>query len=369
MLGRLTKPIAQVDKQTQRYYLACVLTGIMLMITPILAASFGAANIGFSDIVTGLGAKVFGATFSDAAGSGSESVSPLVERIVFELRFPRVILAFVAGAGLAIAGSVLQTVTRNPLADPYLFGISAGASFGAVVVFSVFGQWFDYSLLAQWQDNPLAQFSLPIGAFIGASLSVLLVLALSGSGLHAQIERMLLSGVATSFMFSALTTLVLYFSDPQAAASVLFWTLGSFAKASWSGLLLPTLVVVGSLLVILAFKRQIMALQAGDESAHTLGVNVARLRLSMLLLCSLITAVLVASCGGIGFVGLMIPHTIRLCLPGRSPLLLTALFGGLFLVWVDVVARCILANQELPVGIITSAIGSVFFLLILRRRR
>ncbi|MFV0597106.1 FecCD family ABC transporter permease, partial [Shewanella sp.] len=196
-----------------------------------------------------------------------------------------------------------------------------------------------------------------------------IVLALAGLGLKSQVERMLLSGVATSFMFSALTSLLLYFASPQATASVLFWSLGSFAKANWSLLVLPSLVVLVSFLIILGWKRQIMALQAGDETAHTLGVNVPKLRLNMLLLCSLITAILVATCGGIGFVGLMIPHTVRLLFPGRQPILLTALVGGLFMVWIDVLARCLLGNQELPVGIITAAIGSFFFLLILRRRR
>jgi iron complex transport system permease protein len=215
----------------------------------------------------------------------------------------------------------------------------------------------------------LLWFSLPLGAFIGASLSVLIVLALSGLGLNSQVERMLLSGVATSFMFGALTSLLLYFASPQATASVLFWSLGSFAKASWSLLVLPTLVIGASLFIILGMKRQIMALQAGDETAHTLGVNVPKLRLNMLLLCSLITAILVATCGGIGFVGLMIPHTVRMLFPGRQPILLTALVGGLFMVWIDVLARCLLGNQELPVGIITAAIGSMFFLLILRKRR
>lgn len=278
-----------------------------------------------------------------------------------------------------MAGSVLQTVTRNPLADPYLFGISSGASFGAVVMLTIFtgSGLFEHSALIASSGifsgsgafAGLLWFSLPFGAFIGASLSVLIVLALSGLGLNSQVERMLLSGVATSFMFGALTSLLLYFASPQATASVLFWSLGSFAKASWSLLVLPSLVIGVSLVIILGMKRQIMALQAGDETAHTLGVNVPKLRLNMLLLCSLITAVLVATCGGIGFVGLMIPHTVRLLFPGRQSILLTALVGGLFLVWIDVLARCLLGNQELPVGIITAAIGSFFFLIILRRRK
>ncbi|MCL1051933.1 iron ABC transporter permease [Shewanella abyssi] len=324
-----------------------LLFGLLLLglITPFAATSFGAATITSSDVL-----QVFSHKF---LGLG-ESMG-VTERIIWELRLPRVILAFIAGAGLSIAGSVLQTVTRNPLADPYLFGISSGASFGAVMALTLFSQ----SIL--W-------LSLPLGAFIGASLSVLMVLSLCGRNLSTQVERMLLSGVAISFMFGAMASLLLYFSSPQAAASVLFWSLGSFAKASWSGLILPAIIVSLCTVIILLFKRQIVAMRAGDETAHTLGINVGRLRLSMLLLCSLITAILVANCGGIGFIGLMVPHTVRLLFPGKYPLLLTAAIGGLFMVWVDVLARTLLSYQELPVGIITSVMGSVFFLFILGGR-
>ncbi|MGL6123855.1 MAG: FecCD family ABC transporter permease, partial [Shewanella sp.] len=250
--------------------------GIITLITPIAATSFGAANISFMDVIHVFINKAMNLTQANA----------ITERIVMELRLPRILLAFVAGAGLSLAGSVLQTVTRNPLADPYLFGISSGASFGAVVILTLFagaGVVDNSDIVAHsglfsgsGALSGLRWFSLPIGAFIGASLSVLIVLALSGLGLNSQVERMLLSGVATSFMFGALTSLLLYFASPQATASVLFWSLGSFAKASWSLLALPTVVISASLLIILGMKRQIMALQAGDETAHTLGVNVPK---------------------------------------------------------------------------------------------
>ncbi|GIU32613.1 iron ABC transporter permease [Shewanella schlegeliana] len=334
-------------KQSQRpiEFLLFVLLAFLTLLTPFAATSFGAASISSADVFYVLSHKLLGI---------GESLG-VRERIIWELRLPRVLLAFIAGAGLSIAGSVLQTVTRNPLADPYLFGISSGASFGAVVALTFFSQ----SML--W-------LSLPVGAFIGASLSVVMVLSLCGRNLSTQVERMLLSGVAISFMFGAMASLMLYFSSPQAAASVLFWTLGSFAKASWHGLWLPAAIVLIATLIILLNKRQIVAMRAGDETAHTLGVNVGHLRLYMLLLCSLITAILVANCGGIGFIGLMVPHTVRLLFPGRYPLLLTALLGGLFMVWVDVLARTVLSYQELPVGIITSVMGSIFFLFILGSR-
>ncbi len=325
---------------------------LVALMTPLIAASFGAADIQVSQVLQVVIAQLAG-----------QSQGDISSRIIMELRLPRIIMAFVAGFGLAIAGAVLQTVTRNPLADPYLFGISSGASFGAVVVMTLLGGASVDS--GAW----LSHVSLPVGAFLGASVAVLMVLALCGRSLSTQIERMLLSGVAISFMFGALTSLLLYFSGPQAAASVLFWSLGSFAKASWTTLWLPLVVVAVCTLTILLFKRQIIAIKAGDETAHTLGINVQRLRLSILLLCSLITAVLVANCGGIGFVGLMVPHIVRLLLPGRFALLTTGIVGGLFMIWVDVLARCLLSYQELPIGIITAVIGSGFFLFILGGKR
>lgn len=350
---------------TREHWLKLALVGLTL-ITPIAAASFGAASIGFVEVLQLLNAKLgslFALDGNHAYGNALIAQASITERIVLELRLPRILLAFVAGAGLALAGSVLQTVTRNPLADPYLFGISSGASFGAVVVLTLFNQ-----VAVTGDSAGLLWLGLPLGAFIGASLSVMIVLGLSGLGLNSQVERMLLSGVATSFMFGALSSLLLYFASPQATAAVLFWSLGSFAKASWGSLLLPSLSLIVCVLVILGWKRQLMALKVGDETAHTLGIDVPKLRLGMLLLCSFMTAILVASCGGIGFVGLMVPHIARLLFPSRQPILLTALLGGLFMVWVDVLARCLLGNQELPVGIITAAIGSLFFLLLLRRK-
>ena len=324
--------------------------------TPLLATGFGAVHLSVE--------QVWQALFGNS--------QDLTSRIVLELRVPRVLLAFVAGAGLSLAGAALQLATRNPLADPYLFGISSGASFGAICVMTLVGGSFSglfTGLGAAGTDSWLAQLSLPIGSLLGAALSVLLVFSMSGGGGSHQIERILLSGVATSFMFAALGSLLLYFSEPQAAAAVLFWTLGSFARASWESLWLPAMAVLAGLLTLLALKRSLLALLGGDETAHTLGIKVPFLRVVILLLCSVMTAVLVATCGGIGFVGLMIPHIVRLLVPGVQSLWLTALGGGVFMVWVDVLARTLLDNQELPVGVITSAFGSLFFLYVLRRRR
>lgn len=326
-----------------------VLLGLLMTaLSPVLAIAFGAANIGVAEV---------GAVLCKAIGAGCEA-DPISERIVMDLRLPRTLLAFICGAGLALAGAVLQTVTRNPLADPYLFGISSGASFGAVLVIAALS-------LGQ---TALDSMSITSGAFLGSAVSVALVISLAGRGV--QIERMLLAGVAVSFMFSAGTSLVLYASDPQATASLLFWTLGSFNTATWSRLIFPVLVIGLSLIIFWAYARPLRAVLAGDENARALGVDVRKLRIGMLLLASLMTATLVANCGGIGFVGLMVPHIVRRLLKHYSNQLFVCcvLFGGVFMIWVDVIARMLVEGSELPIGIITAAIGSVFFLLVLRRR-
>lgn len=318
---------------------------VLAIASSIFAVSFGAANISLLDVLLALKCQF----------SGDCQLGNISQRIIIDLRLPRVILAFLAGSGLAISGAVLQTVTRNPLADPYLFGISSGASFGAVLVIAAVGA--------------ASGLSLTLGAFAGGAAAVLLVIAMAGSGV--QIERMLLAGVATSFMFSAATNLVLYSSDPEAAASWLFWSLGSFTRAQWDGLWLPVVVIVLGMAVFLVFSRQLQTLLAGDESARSMGVEAGKVRIAMLLLSSLITATLVAYCGGIGFVGLMIPHIVRRLVHANTSttLLLTALMGGVFMIWIDVLARQLIENRELPIGVITAAVGSGFFLLVLRKPR
>ncbi|TQF69719.1 FecCD family ABC transporter permease [Pseudoalteromonas luteoviolacea] len=304
----------------------------------ISALSIGAINVDFYDVWLAL---------------WSYDNTQLTQKIIIELRLPRTVLAFLAGAGLATAGLILQTVTRNPLADPYLFGISSGASFGVVLLITLFGV-----------QSGLAMSG---AALLGSICAMSLLLLIAYHKGTAQIENMLLAGVALSFLFNAFTSLLLYWSDPQAITAIIFWSLGSFSRADWAWMWLPSAVVILGILSVICFRRHLNALLLGDESAVTLGVNVHKLRLGMLLVSSLLTAVLVAACGGVGFVGLMIPHIVRFFISQARVLgmLATALSGGLFMLWVDVLARSLIDNQELPIGVITAAIGSVFFLSLL----
>lgn len=280
--------------------------------------------------------------------------NPILQQILWDIRLPRTLMALITGAGLAVVGAVLQLVTRNPLADPYLFGISSGASLGAVIAMSALSA---------------ATISITFGAFIGGAFSVFLMLMLAGRN-AAKVEHLVLSGVAVSFMLSAMTSLILYYSSPEMAATLFFWLMGSFSNSQWSTLLAPALVLFCGIISFFICCRWLSGIQAGDESAETLGIPVNQLRLLMLIICAAITSVLVAHVGGIGFVGLMIPHIARFMVGGQIHrlLIVCVLIGSIFMIWVDVLSRTLLQNQILPIGIVTSALGSFFFFVILKRK-
>ena len=281
--------------------------------------------------------------------------NPISQMVIWQVRVPRVLVALVAGMGLAIAGAILQNTTRNPLADPYLFGIVSGAGLGATVANLSLGEHLGIAL--------------PLAAFLGALFAIAIVLFIAK--ILQRMEQLLLAGVAVSFMLGSLTQFILYFGEPFATNRVIFWLMGSLSRVEMSNFYVIGSVLLVTIITIIALHRHIDALLLGDESAASLGVNVDRLRLLMLGLCAALTATIVAYCGGIGFVGLMIPHIVRQII-GVTTLKLvigSALIGGSFLIWVDIIARSALANAEIPIGIITSALGSIFFLFIMVRTR
>lgn len=277
------------------------------------------------------------------------------EMVIWQVRIPRVLVGFVAGAGLATAGAVLQNTTRNPLADPYLFGIVSGAALGATIATQTLADQMTVAL--------------PLAAFLGALFSVFIVFGISR--VLQRMEQLLLAGVAVSFMLSAVSQLILYLGEPFATNRVLFWLMGSLARVEMSHFYVIAPVVLIAIVIVIAFSRSIDALLLSDECALTLGVNVNRLRMIMMAICAALTATVVAYCGGIGFVGLMIPHIVRHWFGVTTlPLIIGAsLLGGCFLIWVDVIARNAFSNQEIPIGIITSAIGSIFFLFVIYQSR
>ena len=281
--------------------------------------------------------------------------------IIWLIRFPRVLLAIFVGAGLSSVGVAMQAVVRNPLADPYILGVSSGASVGAVTVLGL--GWFAFA----------GVYAISLGAFTGALLTFVIVFLLAQSGGRLSPGRLILSGVACAYVFSGITSLITLTSDNrEVARAVLAWLLGSLAGTNWIDLTLPAAVLLLGAIYLLLQARSLNALLVGDESAATLGVNVTSFRRQLFLIMSLLTGVMVAVSGAIGFVGLMAPHMVRMVVgtDHRRVLPVSILVGSSFLIWVDVVARVAFDPVELPVGVITSLLGGPFFiwLMVVQRK-
>ncbi|MGE8442257.1 MAG: FecCD family ABC transporter permease [Comamonas testosteroni] len=276
------------------------------------------------------------------------------QQIVWRVRLPRVLLAALAGAGLAVVGVAMQAMVRNPLADPYLLGVSSGASVGAVSVLAFAGE-----------------LALPLGAFGGALAACTTVYFLAHAQGRLQASRLILGGVAIAYCLGGVTSLIVLTADQRELAnSVLTWTLGSLAGTRWDELGLPALLLLAGVVLLLTQARSLNALLAGEETAMTLGVDTTRTRRWLFVLVSLVTGVLVALTGPIGFVGLIVPHVTRMLVGAehRSVLPVAALVGAIFLVWVDVFSRISFAPAEVPVGVITSLLGGPFFVWMLCRK-
>ena len=331
----------------QRIMLAA---GLMLVIALALSSiAFGSTVIPLPAVLNAL---------AHAAGLSDLTTSGPIERIVVDLRLPRVVLGICAGAGLGIIGAMLQTVTRNDLADPFLFGLSSGAAAGAVSVISIFGDRFGI-----W--------TLPIAAFSGGMLAAIIVLLLVRRVQGQGPERLILAGLAVSFLFAALTNYMVFSGDQRAAHSVLFWTLGGLGLARWDNLPLAMIGLFAILVYALANHRNLDAFLAGENTAESLGVRVTRTRNTVFIVCAFSTAIFVSVAGVIGFVGLMIPHIARR-FTGQlhAGLVVTcALLGAMLILLSDLAARLLLAPQELPIGIVTSSVGAFFVVTTLLRRR
>ena len=274
-------------------------------------------------------------------------------RIIQELRLPRALAAFATGAMLAMAGVMMQVLLRNPLADPYILGVSGGAAVGALGVIML-------GLSAMW---------MPTAAFCGALLSVLLVFGLAGRRQGWSTTRLLLTGVVISAGWGALINLMLSTSSNQTVHSMLFWLMGDLSQSR--GELWHYVLILAVLVLMMANARPLNAMARGELQAAALGVDVRRLRLMLYLGASLLTATAVTLAGSIGFVGLIIPHALRLAGARDHRKLLPAavLLGGSFLMMADSLARTIIAPQQLPVGVLTAVLGVPAFLLILYRSR
>jgi len=280
------------------------------------------------------------------------------EAIVWEIRFPRAILAMMVGAGLAMVGASLQAVTRNPLADPHLLGISSGGAFGAILALLHTGLF-------------IGLLTVPFLAFLGALGATAIVLGVSRFADAMSADRLVLAGVAVSFIIMACANVLIFLGDPKATHMVVFWMLGGLGLAQWGQLFYPLVVLVASAAWLLSRSTELNAMTVGDETASTLGIPVARFRLVVFVVGPLITGVMVAFSWIIGFVGLMVPHVARMLIGGdyRRVLPASAFLGAIFLLWADITARTIMAPEDMPIGIVTGLVGGVFFVWLLSRRQ
>jgi iron complex transport system permease protein len=283
------------------------------------------------------------------------------ETVIFDIRLPRVLLAALVGAALSLAGAVYQGLFRNPLADPYLIGVSAGASLGATAAIAL-------GLPVSW--GGLGAVSLL--AFFGALVSTVLVYFLSRIGGRSSTVTLVLAGVAVGAFLSSVTTFLMFHAqDAFRTVHALGWMMGSFALSSWIKvhLMAPVLVLGGGLLW--AYAHRLNVLQLDDEQAHQLGVPVERTRLILIVVATLVTSTAVSVCGVIGFVGLIVPHAVRLVWGPDHRFLLPmgALCGAAFMILADGAARALISPAELPVGVVTAFCGAPFFLYLLRQKR
>ena len=340
--------IATLTPQKIRFRLTFAVGALVLFLSVSMAISVGAVSVPLSTVWGIIANKLIPGVITPDWSAGREA-------IVWDIRLPRAILACMVGAGLAIVGASLQAVTRNPLADPHLLGISAGGAFGAIVALLHTGLF-------------LGLMTVPLFAFAGALGATLIVLAVSHFAAATSADRLVLAGVAVSFIVMSAANALIFLGDPRAAHTVVFWMLGGLGLAQWSQLIFPLVILVICGAYLAANARNLNAMTVGDETAASLGIPVGRFRLQVFVVGALITGVMVAFSGIIGFVGLMIPHIVRLIVGGDYARVLpvSAICGAIFLVWADIFARTVMAPDDIPIGIITGLIGGVFFVWLLR---
>ncbi|WP_243459613.1 FecCD family ABC transporter permease [Metabacillus bambusae] len=333
-------------------YLIC---GVFVLSTALLGLFISSVHYPITVIMDVLATKIAGIKIF------SEEIPKTAESIIWEIRFPRVLLAFFVGAALSLAGAAFQGLLRNPLADPYTIGVSSGASLGAVIV-----------LYFQITITFLGSYTLPVIAILGGLCTMFIVFAVTHlSNRRLSIETIILAGIIVSSFIGAVISLIIALSSREDIRQILYWLMGNVGMRGWSHVkLMIPFFLIGALLLIIR-SRELNAFALGEESAEHLGVNVQKGKIYIIIGASLLTGAAVSVSGSISFVGLVIPHFVRLLIgPNhRHVLPLSMLVGGGYLILADLIARTIISPSELPIGVITALIGAPVFALLLIRER
>ena len=280
------------------------------------------------------------------------------ETIIMDIRLPRILLAALVGCALSVSGTAMQGIFKNPMADPFIIGLSAGAALGASI--SIF----------MGMPISISTYSTPILAFVGAALTVLTVYLIAESGGRVRIETLLLTGIAIGSFLTAIMSFMMYMAGQQ-FRFLFFWLLGGLHRASWDVITIAFPLIISGTVIIGFFTRDLNAIILGEEPAIHLGIDVETVKKTLLIFSSLIAGIAVAFSGIIGFVGLIVPHMMRVIVGPDHRILLpaSALAGSIFLIWADTIARTLLSPTEIPVGIITALCGAPFFLYLLQRSK
>ncbi|MEW9699697.1 FecCD family ABC transporter permease [Paenibacillus sp. SI8] len=325
---------------------------VLLLLSILISLSLGAARLPILQI-----AGILGNQLPWVGGHMNVSWPQSSEQIILKVRFPRVLLGILVGAALSVAGAAFQGVLRNPLADPYTLGVSSGASVGAAFLI-YFG--LQYAWFGQW--------SIPIVAFVTGLISLLLVLKLARIDGKLKMETLILSGVVMQAFLGAIVSFMVSISN-QVINEIVFWLMGSLAMRGWSYAWTMSPYLVIGFVVLISYARPLNLLALGERQASHLGVHVERTKLIVLVVSTFITAAAVSVAGVIGFVGLIVPHLVRLLVGPDYRLIipLSAIGGGIYVLWADTLARTLLSPTEIPLGVITAFLGAPFFAYLLHK--
>ncbi len=342
-----------MSENNKKYFKLYLLLAIILFLSIVFSVSIGSSNVNFMDALKVIGVKLFNIP------SLAEYQSGPIHDVVYMIRLPRTILALLVGMSLALCGVIMQAVVKNPLADPYIMGISSGATLGATLgiilgIGKIFGDNF-----------------IGVMAFLGSLLIAILVLFISNIGGRSNTVKLILAGTALSSFCSAFTSLIIYLGrDRNGMQTVSYWLMGSLGAAKWSRISVLFPIVIISLIFFMTQFRNLNLMLLGDETSITLGTDLSSLRKIYILIITFLIGFVVYNAGIVGFVGLVIPHIVRIIVgtDHKKVVISSSLVGAIFLIWCDILSRVLIKNAELPIGIITAVLGSPLFVYLIIKR-